>query len=333
MKHWFALPEEERRTIFNQVSAFEGLPAQAIEKDWWVTTALRLVFSSTFADHLVFKGGTSLSKGWNLIERFSEDIDLVLDRDFLGYSGPLSKNQVKELRKAACTFISDDLVNELNAQIEKFEIPHLTTNVQAFKDSDKDPVIIELHYPSLVNDAPYLQNRVLLEIGTRALVEPFEERPMQSMVDRQYPEGAFTYEPFSIPCVLPKRLFLEKAFLLHEEFQKPPDKIRSHRLSRHLYDIEKLMDTEHGQLALSDPDLYQSIVEHRAQFTPIKGVDYNTHQPDQIDFIPPESVRENWERDYQTMRESMIYGEAKSYETLIDRLKALRERFRRIGLS
>jgi predicted nucleotidyltransferase component of viral defense system len=76
MKNWFDLPEDTRKATFNQVSALEGLPAGAIEKDWWVTTALRIVFSLSVAEHLVFKGGTSLSKGWNLIERFSEDIDI-----------------------------------------------------------------------------------------------------------------------------------------------------------------------------------------------------------------------------------------------------------------
>lgn len=77
--------------------------------------------------------------------------------------------------------------------------------------------------------------------------------------------------------------------------------------------------------------MYQSIITHRAHFTPIKGVDYQTHQPDQIDFIPPESVKDDWQRDYQTMREQMIYGEAKNYDDLIERLEALRQRFREIG--
>jgi len=331
MIHWFNLSESERIEIFNQVSALEGLPAQAIEKDWWVTTALDLVFSLSCSNHLVFKGGTSLSKGWGLIERFSEDIDLVLDRSFLNYEGALSKNQVKQLRKASFAFITNDLVRELREQIESLEIPDLTVEVQEYEDSDKDPVVIELHYKTLLDETSYLQPKVLLEIGTRALVEPFEHRPIRSMVDTQFPDEEFTRESLSIPSVLPKRLFLEKAFLLHEEFQKPPDKVRSHRLSRHLYDLEKLMDTEHGKEALGDSELYQSIITHRAHFTPIKGVDYQTHQPDQMDFIPPEPVKDNWQRDYQTMREQMIYGEAKNYDELIERLEALRQRFREMG--
>ena len=110
MSKWFLLSEQQRREIFNQVSTQTGLPATAVEKDWWVTLVLRAAFSLPVADRLIFKGGTSLSKGWNLIERFSEDIDLALDRSFLGFEGDLSKTQVKKLRKASCAFFSGDLM-------------------------------------------------------------------------------------------------------------------------------------------------------------------------------------------------------------------------------
>ena len=330
IKTWNTIKPEERRAIFRETGEREGLPASAIEKDWWVTIALRIVFSLPIAEHLVFKGGTSLSKGWNLIERFSEDIDLAIDRRFLGFEEKLSKTQVKKLRKASCSFISNDFANAIAAKIEKLEIPDVTLIVQDFKDSDIDPLMVEMNYKSLTDDSPYLQPKVLIEVGARSLMEPNKERKIQSMVGSQFSDRNFADKPISIPTVLPKRTFLEKAFLLHEEFQKPIEHIRVEGLSRHLYDLDKLMNTQHGEDALNDPELYRSIVAHREMFNHIRGVDYTNHQPDKIDFVPPKDIIEKWKADYIAMQESMIYGDSKNFEELITSIEVIKERFRKI---
>src|SRR5690606_40359547 len=112
---WLILTKERRIEILNQATEFTGLPVEAIEKDWWVTLALNACFSLPYSENLIFKGGTSLSKAWNLIERFSEDIDLALDRRFFGYGNDISKTQIKKLRIKSCDFITtvflDDLKN------------------------------------------------------------------------------------------------------------------------------------------------------------------------------------------------------------------------------
>ncbi|HEX2901255.1 MAG TPA: nucleotidyl transferase AbiEii/AbiGii toxin family protein, partial [Bacteroidia bacterium] len=94
MMEWCKLASNRKRTILDEIASRAGLPGQAIEKDWWVTQCLRAVFQTSVSEHIVFKGGTSLSKGWGLIERFSEDIDLSVSRDYLGYGGELSSNQL-----------------------------------------------------------------------------------------------------------------------------------------------------------------------------------------------------------------------------------------------
>ena len=119
---------------------------------------------------------------------------------------------------------------------------------------------------------------------------------------------------------------------LHEEFQKPSEQIRVERLSRHRYDLDKLMETDHCNSALADTKLYRSIVEHRKLFNPIRGIDYDAHHPSRIDFIPPESIRDDWQKDYERMQESMIYGESKSFEEIINNLTHLRDKFREIKL-
>lgn len=128
---------------------------------------------------------------------------------------------------------------------------------------------------------------------------------------------------------MPTRTFLEKAFLLNEEFQK--NHPRHVRMSRHLYDLHQLMDTEFGREALSDVALYEEIVQHRSLYYALKYVDYGLHAPERIDFVPPEAVRQEWSLDYDAMLESFIYGDAPNFAGLIARMEELRERFRNIG--
>ncbi len=93
MKKWLTIPEQTRRNAYIQIAEKTGMNAFAVEKDWWVVQTLRIIFEMDVAQYLVFKGGTSLSKSWNLIQRFSEDVDLAIDREFFGFKGVLSKNQ------------------------------------------------------------------------------------------------------------------------------------------------------------------------------------------------------------------------------------------------
>ncbi len=330
MKQWFNLSDNNKKEIFNQVSISSGLPAFAIEKDWWVTNVLRIVFSLPVSKHLIFKGGTSLSKGWNLIERFSEDIDLALDRKFLGFEGKLSKTQIRKLRKISCSFVSNELVEIISKKIEELEIPGIKISVQELTSSDKDPVIIEIMYNSVTEESSYLKPKVLIEVGSRSLLEPTERINIHSFVDEFYPNKPFALHPISVQTVLPKRTFLEKVFLLHEEFQKPVDQIRVNRLSRHLYDLDKLMDSDHGKEALQDFELYKSIIDHREKFNDIRGIDYSNHRPDKLNIIPPEGIIKKWEKDYKSMQESMIYGESRTFADLISRMRELNERFKEI---
>ncbi len=329
MRKFYNLEKSRKTTIFDQVAEREGLPSAAVEKDWWVTLVLKAIFNLELAGHIVFKGGTSLSKGWKLIDRFSEDIDLAIDRSFFNYSGELSKGQVRALRRKSCKFISNDFYDNLRNEIKDMGVSEFDLKVQSFDASDTDPVTIELYYQSLTEPSAYLVPRVLIELGSRALIEPYELRPIQSIISESLPQAGFVDQPKDIPIVLPKRTFLEKAFLLHEEYQRPMNKRDFNRKSRHLYDLEKLMDTEHGIEALKDSDLYKSIVDHRKLFSKLSMVDYATHSPDSANFIPSGESLKLLEEDYKTMKESMIYGSSLNFPDLIERLEELKERFRK----
>ncbi|CAA0199679.1 nucleotidyl transferase AbiEii/AbiGii toxin family protein [Tenacibaculum maritimum] len=328
MKDFIKLSKKDKLNIFNQTSERSGLPSSAVEKDWWVTLSLNSIFSLPYANQIVFKGGTSLSKAWNLIERFSEDIDLVIDRKHLGFEGELSKTQVKKLRKASYSFIGTEFYNDINNELIKLDVSDYELVVQETKNTDTDPLIIELQYKSLTEKSDYLKPRVLIEVGARSLMEPVDEKAIISIVSSEFNQLPFTEQEITIPVVSPKRTFLEKILLLHEEFQKETKFIRVERMSRHLYDLEKLMDTIHGIEALKDSTLYNVIVEHRKNFNAIRGIDYANHIPKLINIVPPKETIKHWEKDYKTMQESMFYGSTISFDKLIERITELNTRIK-----
>ena len=328
--NWLTISKERRVEILDQATEITGLPSVAIEKDWWVTLALNASFSLPYSNNIVFKGGTSLSKGWNLIERFSEDIDLAIDRNFFGFDGDISKTQIKNLRKQSCEFISTTFLDDLTKTLTEWKtIDECKLIAQPIKDSDKDPQVIEIHYNSVIDTSEYLPQRVLIEVSSRSLMEPMEERKINSILSDNFSKQSFASVPFAIPTVLPQRTFLEKVFLLHEEFSQDARKIRINRLSRHLYDLEKLMDTEHGIEALKNMELYKNIVVHREKFNPLRALDYANHIPSKIKIIPPIGVIKDYEKDYEQMSKFMIYGELLNFNHLMKRILELQARINR----
>lgn len=304
-----------------------GIPPRAVEKDWWGMAVLRAINGLDYSEHILFKGGTSLSKGWNLIERFSEDIDLALDRSFFGFGNELSRKRVTKLRKTSCKFFDQVFPHHLSESLTKCEVIDFELNTLEFERSDTDPVTIELNYKSLTEDVSYLQPKILIEISSRTLKEPFENRELVSFIGAKYENQKFADTPISVATVLPTKTLLEKMFLLHEEFQKPANReIRSKRMSRHLYDILKIMETDYCEKAIQNTALYDGIISHRKMFTNISWVDYSKLAKPLLNFIPPESEIEKWKKDYQDMCESMIYGESDSFDVLISKLKELNAR-------
>jgi hypothetical protein len=320
LSEWFKLTDANKRNIFAETARQKALPISSIEKDWWVVQTLSALFSTEYADKIIFKGGTSLSKAWGLIERFSEDIDLVLDREFLGFAGDLSNKQIHKLRYASYEFISTKFVTTLDLSFKKAGFENVIVKPQQVVNHDQDPLTIEIYYPKLTGQDIYLRPDILVEIGSRSLKEPFSQRNIRTFVSETFTEMLFTENSIIVPTVNPERTFLEKVFLLHEEYQRPPEKMRVERLSRHLYDIEKLSQTPYFQKAMNDKELYNTIVAHREKFSRLGGVDYTKHAPKFIRIVPPENLLPLWENDYERMKNSMIFGEKISFSELITRI-------------
>ena len=323
------LSKELQLQVLEQTRSIEGLDQQVIEKDWWVTQVLRALFTLPYSEHLSFKGGTSLSKCWGLIERFSEDIDIGISREYLGFDGELSKTQISDkLRRAACSFVREHLQYDVRNKMVKHGInPDLfEVSVDITPVTTTDPEMILINYKSVLPTSEYIRHAVKIEVSGRSMHEPVVEHDIRSMIDTAFPETPFAEAPFKVWAVTPHRTFLEKMFLLHEEFAKPTEEIRAERMSRHMYDLERMMRTPIAKEALQDTELYNAVIEHRRKFIGLRGFDYSTLQPDTLNILPPTpEIEQLWREDYRRMQDTMIYGESVDFDELIKMICHLQE--------
>lgn len=344
---WIHLSAEEKIASVQATALGRKIDERAIEKDWWVTAVLKALYNTECAPWLNFKGGTSLSKGWSLIDRFSEDADLSIGREFfltvrkLPFAKTENNTQRKNLRKASRDYIHGELSLRLKEELEKLRISGFTVRNHTHEQTseglmpishDWDPTVIFVDYESIF--PPYdgdIQPRVKIEISCQSMDEPFEIKAISTMLNERFSDLDSDLTT-NIRTVTPSRTFLEKIFLLAEEFQK--DHPRYRRMSRHLYDIEKIMDTCYGRAALADTVLYKAIVAHRATVYHLGYVgDYSIDYPQNISFIPKGEVLDNFRKDYEeNMIDGYIYGTAISFDDLIARMVELQNRIRLIKL-
>lgn len=346
MSKWINASINERRVMLQTIAKNKGIVYSAVEKDWWVTLTLKALFSLPYSAYLLFKGGTSLSKGWNLIKRFSEDIDLTISQKYFSQvrqrSFALCQNnqQIKKLRIDCRDFITDEFCPALTEAIRQMGINDFSLEPLNFTpqddgtlrsiDHDSDPTVLILKYTSIARSKlSYVPPMVKIEISCLGMDEPFEMCKMSSLISEEFPteDDEMSIE---IPTVLPTRTFLEKVFLLNEEFQR--SKPRSLRMSRHLYDLGKIMDTKWAIDAIQDADLYTSIVNHRKRFYHVGGVNYDLDFPQFINFIPTGELKEKYRTDYADMLNTYIYDKqsAPNFDELIEHLKSLLLRFRQL---
>ena len=327
---WTKLTKEEQLTILANVAENKGIVDNAVEKDYWVSMVLRAIFSLPYATAFVFKGGTSLSKGWGLIERFSEDIDLAIDPQYLGFTDIATKNQRTKLRKESKKFIDSTFALDIESRLKEFGLLECCkVIVPETSVSDLDPVVLFVEYDLMLQTKiHYIPERVKVEISCRSLMEPSEKIEMRSMIEDAYPDEEFSLPTFTVPTVIPGRTFLEKVFLLHEEFNRPNGCTHIERITRHMYDIVKMMDKPFAMEAMQNVQLYEDIVAHRKKFTAWSGLDYTTHLPHTISFLPPESIEDILQDDYKQMQIGFIYADAPSFDEILERLQELQDRFR-----
>ena len=312
---------EQRRDLFVATGERMGISAQLVEKDFWVCWILRRLFTlPELAGHLTFKGGTSLSKAFGIIERFSEDIDLIIERSWLGIPDEPTGSSVQWLKKVkrACRrklsevlipMLQKDIADRLSA--ESFE---LSTN----QTSDEDPRVFFFHYPTVLSETPpgYVQPVVKMEFNARSDSEPAHEAIVRPYAAIEFPDVLPASET-RLRCLAPERTFLEKATLLHEELLRPIALGVRLRLSRHYYDLEQMLRHGIGERALADLALYERVVRHRALFFPNDWMgDYSTMLNGPLILKPSDERLPDWRRDYEQMT-VMFFREPPKFDDLL----------------
>lgn len=339
MVEFLFLPIERRQLYIEQVSAETGMSKKAVEKDWWVTLVLKTLFTLPMAQHFVFKGGTSLSKGWRLIQRLSEDVDIALAPDAFGkrYISNPSHRYVKQLKREGTVYTSLAIANAMHNELRQIGVPEelFSLSVELIKPDfpEKDPQAIYVNYTSLYDANPYLPDHVKVEFGVRSLLEPFDNVAIISEIGSHIKVSSYSEQPFLVRAVLPEKTMIEKLLLLHEKFSPEGEEDISiaERQSRHLIDIVRLKHQDIHRRIFSNPALFHAIVKHRSQYVRQKGVTYDAITLETLQFIPPEGTREQFRQDYAVMQREMIYGEAPEFEVIMSEMIELTEFFKKVS--
>lgn len=338
MNAFLQLPAGRRRLAFLQVDEAIGLQAVSVEKDFWVCWALRELFALPgIGEQLTFKGGTSLSKAWHLIERFSEDIDLIVDKAALGFGADAAPDKAPSAKKRQAGL--EALMDACRTWVQGTLRPALAARIANTLGPDGwtleiDPEVTDgqcllLHYPSVFppEAAGYVPPRVKLELGgARSDDWPHAEKTITPYVLEQFPMLA-TDCSAAVRVLAAERTFWEKACLLHEETFRPVDKPRKLRMARHYYDLWCLLRAGVGNHALADKALFLRVAEHRKLFFRHSWVDYTTHRPGSFRLIPPAGQLSAWKADYDAMRGPMFFGSVPEFEEILQAVGDFERKF------
>jgi hypothetical protein len=338
-----ALSNAERIELFQESANQRGVTRQIIEKDFWVCWTLKQLFElPEVGEHLIFKGGTSLSKIFHAIERFSEDIDISIDRKSLGFEGDKDpeniesrskqKKTINQLRDVCKAKVNSELLPQLIAAAETIIGPRINGDQETWSitpsEEDPDGQSLVFAYPTeaeegFIEDNPYVKPSVLIEFGARADPWPAEELPITPYAAEDFPR--YFEKPSHIVRVLAaERTFWEKATLLHSEYHRPDEKATADRISRHHYDLYELSKSELALRAIGQLDLLDHVVEHKKIFFSRASDDYDEALTGHLHLVPVPERLPALRSDYQKMqRDRMFFGAVPTLEEILESLQDL----------
>ncbi len=327
MSSFLDLDAAQRRNVIAITADKCGLAAVSVEKDYMVCSALRVLFSVPDASaHLTFKGGTSLSKAYGLIERFSEDVDIVVAREYIGVK-PVPDDLSSLTRSAKSKYVKA-VQQSLEHWIQNVAAPYFSNAPRLsdgsplwtcrIDDATKHRDTLLLEYVSVIDGpAPvYIRPSVRLEFGTRADRWPAETRTVQSYLVEQFADS-IPEDPVSVVALRPERTFLEKLCHVFEELTRENGRIPRPAQSRHFYDLYCLIRAGFGERAVGDLELFERVVQHRMMLYHIQGVDYSRMFARDMPLVPDENQHAQWLHDYEQMRENMLFGDSPDFATII----------------
>lgn len=320
------LSPRERAEVFQRTTQQTGFDAIIIEKDFWVCWTLKELFRlPDIGEHLIFKGGTSLSKVFKVIERFSEDIDVSIDRGWLGFGGANepeagASNKEKQRRiealKAAC---QQKIASVLQPALEKALKAKVGTSEKwsLFSDEgDPDQQTLLFEYPSSfpADAVGYIRRVVKIEMGARADHWPSETKTITPYVAEEFPQG-FREPSAEVKVLSAERTFWEKATILHAEFHRPPEKAIPDRFSRHYCDFHELIRKGIGASATAKLDLLARVAQHKSLFFRSSWAKYDEAAKGTLHLAPPEHRLKALREDYARMQQ-MFFGEPPDFDKI-----------------
>jgi hypothetical protein len=331
-----AYKQQDRRDLFEATAVKLGTNAQSVEKDFWVCRTIDALFKGLPRQpKLFFKGGTSLSKGFGLIRRFSEDIDIVLSRNGL-LLGPdrdpfiegLSAKKRKERFEALAEICAQHVGDKMKTRLATL-MPSCVVQV-----SDKDPMALELRYPSLFPQDAYLRPFVKVECGARGALEPIEVRTIAPYV-QDLLEMQLDLTTPKVTLIAARRTFWEKALILHgiycgyrDEGRTPDD---ANPISRHYYDLAMMQGAKQGKAAVKDLALLADVREHKILAFKRSWEKLEEATPGQVRLVPQAEIQSLLEADFARMT-GMMFGDPPSFSWVLERIAALEVDINRAAL-
>lgn len=333
MQRFAELPQKDRSDAIVVAAQQLGMEPAIVEKDFWVCWTLDYLFrESSFESSFAFKGGTSLSKGFGLIERFSEDIDLIFDWRLLGYgldepwekrSNTKQDDFVAKINDDAARFLQGTLMPEMQDYIEEQQIGGGSIAID-----QKDPQTLRFFYPQSFSDNSILQE-IRLETGALAAWTPTTMARITPYIAEEFPD-AFKRADAAVRTVSPERTFWEKVTILHKEAFRTNGRFPS-RYSRHYYDLYKLAQSDVKRHALGNRGLLKSVVEFKMTFWRSNAARYDLCTPGTLRLMPPQDAIPLIEHDYASMR-NMIFGDAPDFEEMMSGISRLQDEINESGV-
>ncbi len=338
------LPAQERELYFRQTAILLSLPPHLIEKDFWVCFVLRLLFSiESVSPHLTFKGGTSLSKVFKAIHRFSEDVDFAVSREGLGFGGKhapdepglswsVREKRLQELGHKCRDWTRDELLPTFNEKLHQ-SLPGLSWSIDLVEDSNQNQQVLFRYPPSAITlSTSYNPSTVRVELTARTDNHPASNAIVRSYVAEQI-EDAMGDADVHVVVLNSERTFWEKATILHQlHFLENPERLPA-GYSRHYYDVYQLVREGFSRSAMSDMQLLPEVADHKRVYYRQGWARYDlARNPQTLELLPNLKIETHLKRDYELMQE-MIFRSPPTFDEIIQPLKSLKNEVNEKQLS
>ncbi|MEQ5837802.1 nucleotidyl transferase AbiEii/AbiGii toxin family protein [Marinobacter sp. NFXS9] len=324
------LPAEDQSDILQTVAPQLARSASVLEKDIWVCWVLQTLFSMHGAHPMAFKGGTSLSKVYGVIDRFSEDVDITLDyrafkEDFDPFAEGASRTKTKQF--------SDRLKSYVFAYANDVVVPHLESELAKLPTAEHHTIELDdggekiwVTYPSVVEGAgEYIRSQVLIELGGRNVIDPNEIHTVSPYISELTQD--LVYPRSEVVVLSPERTFWEKATLIHVECNRGKLRESAERLSRHWYDLVMLAEHPTGRAAVENRALLEDVVRHKKVFFHTGYANYDACLDGRLKLLPETDTLDGLQDDYEKMvGAGMIYSTPPSFEEIVDSIRYLESR-------